>query len=183
MIDTTVLFIAISLMFMLTLLLIGTIHSRLHWAAKAFFIVFSLAVVTMDYKVLTDSLGWPVKDALPNSFRLLGTVIEEPSISSNREGAIYVWYVTYDADGKPRNVQIPYSKDMHKAMSKAQSMLAKGQQVHMSRFKQGEGSLGRGKPGQSDQQGEGRQGQSTYQIPGPLDFVPPPDAVPMKDEQ
>lgn len=176
--DPTVLFISISLMFMLALLLIGTIHSRLHWIAKAFFIVFSLAVVTMDYKALTDSLGWPVLDNLPDSFQVLGVEIREPARGD--EGAIYVWYRTYEEGREPRNVRIPYTKDMHKKMAKAQSMLAKGQKVHMSKFKQGEGAQGSGREGKG-QPGDSRRGQSNFQSPGPLDFVPPPDALPLKD--
>lgn len=181
MIDNTVLLVIISLMFMFALLLIGTIHSRLHWAAKSFFIVFSLAVVMMDYRALTDSLGWPVKDSLPDDLQLLGAVIQEPSRVSNSEGAIYVWYVNGDTGGKPRSVQIPYSKDMHKKMSQAQDMLAHGKKVHMSRFKKGNGAQGSGRDGEDGQPGIGRRGQSNYQSPGPLDFVPPPDAVMMKD--
>ena len=175
--DPTVLFISISLMFMLTLLLVGTIYSRLHWVTKAFFIVFSLAVITMDYRVLTNALGWPVMDQLPDTVQIMGVDIREPAHGS--KGEIYVWYMTSDQI-EPRNVQIPYSKEMHKKMAKAQAMLAKGQKVHMSRFKQGVPGQA-GKQGQQGEPGVGRRGQSNFQSPGPLDFIPPPDAAPMKD--
>lgn len=179
MMDPTVLFITISLMFIMSLLLIGTIHSRLHWITKAFFIVFSLVVVTMDYKALTDSLGWPVIDSLPNSFQLLGADIEEPAHGD--DGAIYVWYRTYEEGSRPRSVQIPYNKENHKQMAKAQAMLADGQQVHMSRLKAGEGPQGPSRESKDGKPGDKRMGQSNFQSPGPLDFVPPPDAMPLKD--
>ena len=178
--DQTVLFVTISLMFILTLLLIGAIHSKLHWAAKAMFIVVSLAVVTIDYKAITGSLGWPVRDQLPDSLQLLSVVIDEPSRKGDNQGAIYVWYVNNDTNGKPRSVQIPYTKEMHKKMAKAQSMLDNGKKVYMSRFKNGNaGSNGDAKEGTT---GGKRKGQSTFQSPGPLDFVQPPDAVQMKDQ-
>lgn len=179
MIDPTIIFVIISMMFMLALFLIGVIYSRLHWATKAFFIVFSLAVVAMDYKVLTESLGWPVRDVLPDEFRLLGAEIREPN-PNDREGAIYVWYLTPDSEGKPRNVRTAYTKEMHKMMAKAQAMLANGQQVHMSRFKKGQGTPGAGQPGVEGDAGAKRRGQSNFQSPGPLDFVPPPDDAPVK---
>lgn len=180
--DPTVLFITISLMFIMALLLIGTIHSRLHWITKSFFIVFSLAVVTMDYKALTDSLGWPVIDSLPDSFQVLGAEIDEPSQGNN--GAIYVWYKTYEDGSRPRSVQIPYTKENHKQMAKAQSMLSEGQQVHMSRSRAGKGTPGSAKDGDElEANSESRRGQSNFQSPAPLDFVPPPDALPLKDAQ
>lgn len=181
MMDTTVLLILISLMFMMALLLIGTIHSRLHWLTKAFFILFTLAVVAMDYRVLTDSLGWPVSDQLPDELQILGVEIREPSRSGAQDGAIYVWYKTYGDVTEPRNVRIEYTKDMHRTMAKAQAMLAQGEQVHMSRFKQGEGQPGESNDGEEGEPGDNRRGQSNFQSPGPLDFVPPPDALPMKD--
>lgn len=179
--DPTVLIVLISLMFIMALLLIGTIHSRLHWLTKSFFILFSLAVVAMDYKVLTDSLGWPVKDELPDDLQVLGVEIREPSNSASKDGAIYVWYRTYDQGTKPRSVQIEYTENMHRTMSKAQAMLAQGEQVHMSRYKQGKGNQGNRTDGEGTDIGEQRRGQSNFQSPGPLDFVPPPDALPLKD--
>jgi hypothetical protein len=109
----------------------------------------------------------------------LGADIEEPSRGG--DGAIYVWYRTYEVDSRPRNVQIPYSKETHKQMAKAQAMLAEGEQVHMSRSKTGKGQLGSSKDGIESEEADGiRRGQSNFQSPGPLDFVPPPDAMPRK---
>ena len=79
-------------------------------------------------------------------------------------------------------MEIPYSKDMHKKMAKAQDMLAKGQKVYMSRLKKGKGKPGSGKEGQEGTPGLSKKGQSNFTSPGPLDFIPPPDAVRMKDQ-
>ncbi len=179
--DPTVLIVLISLMFMMALLLIGTIHSRLHWLTKAFFILFTLAVIAMDYRVLTDSLGWPVADQLPDDLQVLGVDIQEPSRPGAEDGAIYVWYKTYGDRIEPRSVEVEYTKDMHRKMAKAQAMLAQGEQVHMSRSKQGEGPEGKGKDGEEGKAGDNRRGQSNFQSPAPLDFVPPPDSTPLKD--
>lgn len=179
--DPTVLIVLISLMFMMALLLIGTIHSRLHWLTKAFFILFTLAVVAMDYRVLTDSLGWPVADQLPDELQVLGVDIHEPSRPGAQDGAIYIWYKTYGGRVEPRSVEVEYTKDMHRKMAQAQAMLAQGEQVHMSRHKQGEGLPTDGKDGEDGEKGNNRRGQSNFHSPGPLDFVPPPDALPLKD--
>ena len=181
MMDQTVLFISITSMFMMAMLLIGVIYSRLHWSAKAFLMVSSLIIVAMDHTAFTRSLGWPVADELPNRFKLLGAVINEPSKIKADKGAIYVWYVTQGVK-EPRSVEIPYSKDMHKKMAKAQEMLGKGQQVYMGRSGIGEdGEPLKGKPGNGTENGKGNSGQSTYRSQGPIDFIPPPDTLAPKD--
>ena len=59
-IDYTVLFVTLVVMFLMVLLLIGCIYSRLHWVVKSVMIALSLLVAAVLYETVQNSLGWPV---------------------------------------------------------------------------------------------------------------------------
>lgn len=177
--DHVVIYICISVMFMLVLMLMSVIHSKLHWTLKAALIAISLVVIAMDYRALTDSLGWPVTDRLPNKFRFISAVIDEPA--AGRDGAIYVWYVSQGSP-KPRSVVIDYDKDMHRKMAKAMSMASQGMDVYMGRSGDVQDAQGQGgrRPGNA-KKGTGSEGQSEQQSEGPIDFIAPDSYLPRKD--
>lgn len=180
MIDHVVLLICISIMFVLVLLVMSVIHSRLHWLLKASLIAITLVIVAMDYKALTDSMGWPVRDRLPDRFKLVSAVVHEPR--SGQKGYIYVWYMDGSSD-KPRSVETDYDKDMHRKMAKAMGMVNQGMEVYMGRSGDVQGDAGRvvRRPGEG-KPGSGQEGQSEQQSDGPIDFLPPPDyGLPSKD--
>lgn len=177
--DNVVLYICMSVMFLFVLLLISVIHSKLNWFLKTILIAISLITVALDYRALTDSLGWPVVDRLPNKFRFVSAVVQEPS--PGKDGAIYVWYMGQGVS-KPRSVKMDYDKDLHRKMAKAMNMVSKGMEVYMGRSGDLQESQGQGgrRPGEG-KPGTGSQGQSEQQSEGPIDFLAPDSDLPSKD--
>lgn len=164
--DPTVLSLTIALMLLMVMLLVGVIHSRLHWIIKAIMIMLSLAVAGMSYATYVNKLGWAVVDEPPELFQVLGSVVREPNQSD--PGAIYVWYKV-PGTKEPRAIILPYTKEMHKKMNKAKGMMERGQQVFM-----------KGKKGAKPKVLGDSDNAESQTI---MDFVPPPRTIPDKDPQ
>lgn len=177
MIDQNILFIILSIMFVLVLFLIAVIHSKVHWIIKSFLIIFSLFVTAMNYQIIIDSLGWPVTDKIPKQFKLLAAVIDEPT-------DVYIWYQNFNTI-KPKSIRIPYSKDLHKKMAKAQAMLAQGETVYMGTedMQEGAGNNKTGKKGNNIGKDGKRNGNSNIESNAELDFIEPPSTTPEKNIQ
>lgn len=166
MLDPTVLGLTAALMFLMVILLIGVIHSRLGWITKSMMIVASLLVAGMSYATYVRNLGWAVVDEPPALFQILGAQVREPN--SKDPGAIYIWYKE-NGQQEPRSIKLPYSKDMHKQMNKAKGMLENGKPV-----------FAKGKKGNKPKvKGEANDAESKVM----MDFVPPPQTLPEKDPQ
>lgn len=168
-IDYTVLFITLIVMFLMTLLLVGAIYSRLHWVAKAIMIAASLFVAAAMYETFQGALGWPVGDAMPKKFKFISVVVVEPTREPATPGAIYLWYKDPN-HVEPRSIKLPYSRPMHEQMAQAQKKAEQGRGgVYMEK----KGTKKKSdKPQASDNQVE------EVEIP---DFVPPPSTMPEKD--
>ena len=183
MIDQNILLITTSAMFIFVLLLIACIHSRLHWAIKSFLISISLLVTAIDYHILVDSLGYPVSDDPPSRLKLMGVIIDEPDPHIRSKGGIYIWYQDLH-NIEPRNITIPYSKELHKKMSEAKERLRKGENVYMmdtsKQSGDAQGKSSNGKQGSGKPNGNGSN-SNPDNLQVPLDFIPPPDTIPEKD--
>ena len=167
-IDYTVLGQTLVVMFLMVLLLVGAIYSRLHWVPKAILIVLSLSVATVSYTIYQRSLGWPVADKMPEKFQLIASVIDEPSNDGKNPGAIYLWVKDYRSEA-PRSIKLPYDRATHKKMMQARQKMQEGQSVHMRAGTEKKPKSG-GASGSDDTDGK--------QV---LDFVPPPSTLPDKD--
>jgi len=83
-----------------------------------------VAAITLLYFFADSALegvwGWPSRQALPERFVLLATVVEEPA--KGKEGALFVW-VNAIENGKPtaqpRAYRLPYTKDLHALLGEA----------------------------------------------------------------
>lgn len=183
MIDQNILLITASAMFVFVLLLIACIHSVLHWTIKSMLISMSLVVAAMDYHILVNSLGYPVSDDPPSRFKLLGVVVDEPDQRTGSKGEIYIWYQD-PKNAEPRNITMPYTKELHKKMGEAKERLRKGENVYMMDASNQDGDAqngsGKNKKG-SGKPGDGRGNGRPSDLQAPLDFVPPPDTIPEKD--
>lgn len=166
MLDPTVLGLTAALMFLMVILLIGVIHSRLGWVTKALMIGASLIVAGLSYSTYVRNLGWAVVDEPPALFQILGAVVREPN--QKDPGAIYIWYKE-QGQMEPRSIKMPYSKDLHKQMNKAKGMMEAGRPV-----------FAKGKKGNKPKvKGEANDAESKTI----MDFVPPPQTIPDKNAQ
>lgn len=170
MIDWPVLFATLVAMFLMVLLLLGVVYSRIHWLAKGFLITISVVASALTFYSYRAMQGWPVSDSAPEKMMLVGAFVEEPDPALATPGAIYLWYKDY-RHPDPRAIRLPYSKDLHRQMNKAQAAIGAGKPVHMAAKKATER---KGKPGSP---------ASTYDDDeSPIDFVPPPSTLPDKGE-
>lgn len=134
---------------------------------------FSIAV----FNSLHSYKGWPSVEDTPNKFMIKWVVVNEPDKSKGEEGDIFIWTARPPADllkdgdiedpnflyytgasHEPRAYRLPYSKELHKTMQKAQEALKKGQPVMVDKTSAGQkGQEGNGKKGDG-KEGQGKAG-------------------------
>lgn len=176
-------------MFIVSLLLIGVIYSRVHWLAKAGLVVASLAFSVLFYRGYVDSLGFPAGAQPPGVFRFVYGLVHEPAEIDRDPGAIFIW-ITMDGWRQPRAIALPYTKKNRKTVSLAKKRVEGGESVYMEfgRSEKGDQAPNR-KSNNGSRGGENKSssGSNTvpYEIHGDEDllFKAPPDTVPMKEPQ
>jgi hypothetical protein len=152
-------------MFLMVILLIGVIYSRLHWAAKSAFIIMSLVCACVSFVTFRAALGWPVKlPKAPTEFQFIFGAAREP-IAGN-PGVLYLWIIE-PGSKQPRSVQIPYTVENHKKVEQAKKKVREGNTVYM-------------KSGQSEKLKDKSGADSDDDSDG-MDFIPPPNTLPQKD--
>lgn len=79
------------------------------------------------YLMLQELKGWPSSAELPERFRLLAFDIIEPDPNTAKPGRILLWI---DGIGKrdPRVHELPYRKQLHRALVAARKRQAQGRQ-------------------------------------------------------
>ena len=118
------------------------------------------------YYSVPNLMGWPISQSIPDNSQVLAIRIKEPDPKQNDSGAIYFWVnikpdskspeqtvkallnpksvFSYDSKTQPRAYQLPYSREMHKAIVEAQR---KAQGVPGAQLKTKKGKSKRGNPG------------------------------------
>jgi hypothetical protein len=187
-------------MFLMVILLIGVIYSRLHWAAKSGFIIMSLVCACVSFVTFRAALGWSVKlPKAPAEFQFIFGAAREPISGKGDPGAIYLWIIE-PGTKEPRSIQIPYSREAHKKVEQAKKKVGEGKTVYMKggtgdddedgdeaeagQEGKGKGKKGkRSKPGRDAKLGNGATGQSDTDddSDADIDFIPPPNTLPEKD--
>ena len=81
------------------------------------------AFYTGHYFLLQANQGWPVNDAPPDEFRLLGFDVREPDQDSG--GEILLW-IRSNGHPSPRAYRLPYSRESHQAIRAAGQRLSQG---------------------------------------------------------
>ena len=114
-----------------TLLVVVCIKSRLSAPYKASLILLTTSFYFAVYLTVPKILGWPVvRDALPNQFKLVSSVIYEPNTAAGNLGVIYVWAIdaqrAWKHSATPRSYALPYKKELHKKLAEAQNKIKKG---------------------------------------------------------
>jgi hypothetical protein len=115
------------------LLLSLNLRSDWRWPVKASAIALSLGFLVMGFHALEAMLGWPIAAAPPARFELNAALVDEPDRATNSSGAIYLWLSTRDAEGRPsgppRAFALPYSRELHEQVARAQAKLEGGHPV------------------------------------------------------
>jgi hypothetical protein len=182
--------IAAAFMFLCAMLSLGVIYGRIHWTLKALLVVSSLAFCVVAYDAYQGALGYPVIAKPPALFQFMYGIVHEPASSRGDIGAIYLWLVDPKGHSEPRAIQLPYSKTNRDAIAQAKKKIQAGQQVFMS-FSDGQSKDGKGDgaaaPGKNGRPGDQRSSGGGNTVPYKLDsivldFAPPPDTLPKKQD-
>ena len=118
------------------------------------------------YYSVPNLMGWPISQSIPDNSQLLAIRIKEPDPKHNDPGAIYFWVNTkpgskspeqtvkallnpksmfsYNSKTQPRAYQLPYSREMHKAIVEAQRKAqgVPGAQLRTKKAKKGKSKRG-----------------------------------------
>ncbi|MGD9045558.1 MAG: hypothetical protein PVG06_17725 [Desulfobacterales bacterium] len=118
------------------------------------------------YYSVPNLMGWPISQSIPDNSQVLDIRIKEPDPKHNDPGAIYFWVninpdsknseqtlaaklnpknmFSYNGKSQPRAYQLPYSRELHKAIVEAQR---KAQGVPGAQLKTKNGKSKRGNTG------------------------------------
>ncbi|MGH1462003.1 MAG: hypothetical protein ACRBB6_08205 [Neptuniibacter sp.] len=108
--------------FLVALLLLTVIFSRLGWLLKAGLIVLALGFYWLSYQGWKETQGWPTATALPDRFLLHYAVIEEPDEELGLQGSIFLWLSdlkNVQPAKQPRAYQLDYDQGTHGKVSEA----------------------------------------------------------------
>jgi hypothetical protein len=121
------------------------------------------------YYTVPNLMGWPVSQSIPDNSQVLAIRIMEPNPKNNDPGAIYFWVdikpsskspeqtlkaqlnpksiFSCNSKTQPRAYQLPYSRELHKAIVEAQR---KAQGVPGARLRTKKGDSKRGPAGNDE---------------------------------
>lgn len=115
------------------LLLSLNLRARWRWPIKAAAILVTAGFFVGSFLAVQAMLGRPTEQAPSASFRLHAAVIEEPDPRQGEPGAIYIWLSEADGAGgygrPPRAHALPYTRELHEAVTKARQRLEEGREV------------------------------------------------------
>lgn len=146
------------------------------WWIKLILILIVPSYGLLVWKSIPSYQGWATSAEIPEKGLFLQGMVREPEPNEGDPGAIYVWLLPLSSEvtdvqtfldyrgkmGEPRAYKLPYTRGMHQAVLKAQSMSAKGKPAVMQRGGKpgkGEGQPGEGEPGEGQEGQEGSEGQ------------------------
>jgi len=174
----------IAFSFIIIILLMFLRWTKVHWIIKSLLIISSIFVVFGFYKAIINSFGWPINYVPTCTMLIEGMDIREPNQDSS--GVIYIWYIDVDeatktqTPGIPRSIRVPYDEITHKKLNKAKEEMQNGIPPYM-KF----GNSSHKSPGNSNASGSAKSGINGYGTDqdggGFLDFVPPPNTTPQKE--
>jgi hypothetical protein len=97
-------------------------------------VVFVTAFYFLSWNTYTNLLGWPSAQDLPEEFRIIWVVIEEPKKETGKEGGLYLWVRLLDeakiVHGKPRAYKLEWSEENYKKAQFALLKLKEGEQLN-----------------------------------------------------
>lgn len=112
------------------------LKSAWSWPVKAIAIITAVPLFFVTFASLQALLGWPSPSDLPERFQLHAALVDEPSTSHDRAGAIFLWLtpsnetmtevVAPETERLPRAFALPYSRDLHERVEAMREALQKG---------------------------------------------------------
>ena len=173
--------IALTFFIISSLLLWIVIGSKGHWGLKAVTIAFVLYFCLSINLSLSNLLGWPSDQSLPEEFQVHWIEIKEPNKRTGDKGCVYVWatgsegehhktdgwrtllvyFQNYDPT-EPRAYRLNYSRELHERSQEALGKIKNGEGVGGKNNGRGKGKgegEGDGK-GKGKGNGDGKNGQA-----------------------
>lgn len=131
-------YLLIGLVLLLTISLVSilswiVISARGHWSIKAGVVLITLILSLGTVLVWRDLQGTPKLNVDLEGMVIRGYLIKEPK--GIVKGKIWLWVTDPKGSNEPLNVELPYSKRMHKLLSEDKDM-KKG---HQKKLKRGKG--------------------------------------------
>lgn len=119
-----------SYLIMAAIVLFLLLESDWSAARKASLIALLSLFYGIHYETHLAVRGWPVRDALPPRFRLVGAEIQEPNSITGDDGAVYLWVTDMDdhaSHTQPRSYSLRYDELLHREVSLALQKISNGQ--------------------------------------------------------
>jgi hypothetical protein len=143
---------AIPLGFILLAAVVGwfLVTAKARWWIKLTLIIVLPAFGLAVWDALDSYRGWPAPIAPPEKAQFVWAVIQEPLPGEKGTGMICLWLLPYKEPGQgkwlefvrdagePRAFRAPYSRRLHRALTRALQMVRQGQRVMFDRTKMGE---------------------------------------------
>ena len=130
---------ALAYVFLLFLVLLALFRSEIGPGLKLVLASLCLGFYLWHYNALQGYLGWPAANGIPRNFELISSIVVEPNLKGDEEGAIYLWVRDLDGDQLvPRAFRLPYKKLLHQKIDDT-----------MRRQQQGERFVGKPRAGGS----------------------------------
>lgn len=123
--------ISVCYVFLLALVLYALIYSRLsHWF-KTGLLILSVVFYCLSFITWQESQGWPASVELPQKFLLHHGIVREPNSDLNDDGEVVLWASRvheFAISIAPRAYSMPYSKELHEKVEKANQAMESGKQ-------------------------------------------------------
>jgi hypothetical protein len=143
-VTASLLALALAYVFLLFLVLLAIFKSEIGAGLKLVLASLCLGFYLWHYNALQDSLGWPAADGIPQNFELISSIVVEPNLKNDEDGAIYIWVRDLDGDQLvPRSFKLSYKKLLHRQVDNT-----------MRRQQQGERFVGKPRAGGSANKSE-----------------------------
>ena len=116
--------------FVLALLMLVLLFSRLHWVLRLALVLVVSASYWLAYQGWDRAQGWPSHNQVPEKFLLHGAVIEEPNKEEGVSGTIFLWLsdlTEFKPAELPRAYVMPYSRRLHNAAQEALRQMRNGE--------------------------------------------------------
>jgi len=142
-------------------------------------VVFVSVFYFLSWNSYINILGWPSAQDLPEEFRIIWVVIEEPNKEIKKKGELYLWVRLFDeakiVQGQPRGYKLLWSEENYKKAQFALHKLKEGKQLN---GKKTYGVINKDKDGDKanlyESQGEEEEGAPSFEFEEiPAKTLPP----------
>ena len=124
----------LSYLLIASLLLVFCFYTSFSKKIKVGGVIFITVFYFFSWNTYTNILGWPSEEDLPDEFRIIWVVINEPNKEMRKEGDLYLWVRLLDeakiVKGKPRAYKLKWNEGNYKKAQFALLKLKEGEQIN-----------------------------------------------------